>query len=279
MGDLEGFVAAAPTIPGPISGNGDQPPGSPFPTRFHDRVAIVGFAEGTRGLVPFDRDDTEFWGLNRLHTVVPDGRWHRYFQLHAYDEHHGEDDEHTRWLKAQQMPVYLRPDDTHLGFGEPFPVDAVLRRFSPYAGGRYFTNSISWLIGLAICMEFKHIAVYGVDMAADTVLNAEYSMQRPSCEYFLGVAEGLGIEVEIPAGSDLLKATHLYGVEDPAPLFRKNLARLQELAQMKQQAKNELAQAQNAAAQLTARVQTLDGAMGQCEYMHRNWQTPLGGDA
>ena len=46
--------------------------------------------------------------------------------------------------------------------------------------------------------------MYGVDMAQDTLLAAEYSEQRPSCEYFIGLAEGAGIRVDIPGGSDLL---------------------------------------------------------------------------
>ena len=35
----------------------------------------------------------------------------------------------------------------------------------------------------------------------DHLLAAEYSEQRPSCEYFLGIVEGIGIDLDIPNGS------------------------------------------------------------------------------
>lgn len=44
--------------------------------------------------------------------------------------------------------------------------------------------------------------------------NSEYGHQRPSCEFFLGWAAGLGIEIEIPDSADLLKAPYLYGLHD-----------------------------------------------------------------
>jgi len=55
--------------------------------------------------------------------------------------------------------------------------------------------------------------LYGVDMAQDSVLETEYSYQRPSCEYLLGIAVGRGIKVETAPGSDLLKADRLYGFD------------------------------------------------------------------
>jgi hypothetical protein len=42
----------------------------------------------------------------------------------------------------------------------------------------------------------------------------EYQSQRPSCEYFIGLARGKGIEVYVPPESDLLKCMYLYGFED-----------------------------------------------------------------
>ena len=41
--------------------------------------------------------------------------------------------------------------------------------------------------------------------------NSEYHHQRPSCEYFLGIAEGMGLKVFIPDEADLLKTRFLYG--------------------------------------------------------------------
>jgi hypothetical protein len=76
--------------------------------------------------------------------------------------------------------------------------------------GDYFTNSISYMLAMAIDEGYQVIHVYGVDMAQDT----EYGTQRPSCEFFLGVAVGRGIQIYVPKTSDLLKVRWMYGYED-----------------------------------------------------------------
>ena len=50
------------------------------------------------------------------------------------------------------------------------------------------------MIALAIYEDFDIIHVYGVDMA----VCGEYEQQRPSCEFFCGIAKGKGIELYIP---------------------------------------------------------------------------------
>jgi hypothetical protein len=83
-----------------------------------------------------------------------------------------------------------------------YPLAAVLERFP--AG--YFTNTIAYMIGLAIALGAEEIGIYGVDMA----LGSEYGHQRPSCEYLIGLARGMGIRVHVPATCDLLKTPYLY---------------------------------------------------------------------
>jgi hypothetical protein len=66
------------------------------------------------------------------------------------------------------------------------------------------------MIALAIYLKFDDIGIYGVDMAADS----EYGTQRPSCEYFIGLARGRGINVYLPPETDLCKTFYLYGYQD-----------------------------------------------------------------
>jgi len=42
----------------------------------------------------------------------------------------------------------------------------------------------------------------------------EYAFQRPSCEYYIGIAQGRGINITIPDGSDLIKNRFIYGWQD-----------------------------------------------------------------
>lgn len=246
---------SAPTIPGP--------------PKYHDKLCIVGFADGHRADAPFTDETMEFWGINRLHAVMP-GRWHRWFNLHDLPKFHGQDLEHLTWLQTFGGPVYLRPDDMgkfQIPNQVAYPKEAVLEAFPR----RYFNNTISWLLALAIMMEYREIHLYGVDMAQDSLVDAEYSHQRPSCEYFLGVAEARGINIVLPPGSDLLKTAYLYGFEDQEIWTGKLLNRLQELGGRKEQMKQRLAQIDNERGQLIAGINQLDGAMQQCQYNLKNW--------
>jgi len=122
-----------------------------------------------------------------------------------------------------------------------FPKDLIIKKF-----GKYFTNSISWMIALAILEGFKTIYIYGVDMAQDD----EFAFQRPSCEYFIGWAKGAGINVVIPAKSDLLKAAWLYPYEDDSAFKLKCDTRRQELQQRIHQAANTEQQSRDTRMQL-----------------------------
>jgi len=93
---------------------------------------------------------------------------------------------------------------TSIKNSEIYPKEEIVRRF-----GNYFTNTISWMIALAIHKGYKTIGIFGVDMA----VSSEYHHQRPSCEYFIGLARGMGINVILPDEADLLKARFLYGFE------------------------------------------------------------------
>ena len=101
--------------------------------------------------------------------------------------------------------------------------------------------------------------------------HSAYANQRPSCEFFLGLASGLGITVHLPKGSDLLKASHLYGFEDADVWTEKLQARLNEVGGRKEQAKQQLAVLQNQVGQVTAAINQLDGAMQDNQYWIRNW--------
>ncbi len=234
-------------------------------------VAVVGFAEGHLGEAPFGNPAWELWGINRLHTnqTAAEHSWDRWFNIHDLEKFHGNDPEHLEFLKQFPGPVYLRAQDVgkfEIPNAVPFPADRLVKEF-----GGYFNNTISWLMALAISLEPKELGVFGVDMAQDDLLQAEYSRQRPSCEFFLGVASGRGITVQLPKGSDLLKATHLYGFEDPDVFTQKSLNRLQELGQRKEKVKADLAQADAQRGNMVAAINQLDGAMQDVQYFLHNW--------
>lgn len=271
-----------PLAPPPVaSGNGHQTANlaadnrAPIPQRIHDRVAIVGFADGHRHLAPFDEPGIELWGLNRLHQVLPDRRFDRWFEIHGLEEYYADDEQHRTFLRNFPGPVYLRPQDMGVARdwgitnATPYPVERILAAFPPY-----FNNTVSWLLALAIAMEYHELHVYGVDMAQDTLLQAEYSQQRPSCEFFLGLAAGRGMRIVKPPGSDLLISSHLYGFDDGGPYLAKKKSRLQEVGTRKEQIREQMNKHRGEADRLQAMINQLDGAMQEIQYDLRNLSTP-----
>jgi len=171
------------------------------------KVAIVGYTP-TRVYAPYDDERWEIWGLNDLYrwkNEVP--RWTRWFNMHQDRPSPGARTPYAKCLEEYakwDCPVYLLEKHPDIPNSVKYPLKEVIDEF-----GGYFTNSISYMIALAIYEGFDEIGVWGVDMATDT----EYDHQRPSCEYFLGIAVGRGIKVYVHPAADLLKARTLYGYE------------------------------------------------------------------
>ena len=116
------------------------------------------------------------------------------------------------------------------------------------------------MLALAIQEGFEKIGIYGVDMAQDS----EYGHQRPSCEYFVGIARGRGIQVEVAEKSDLLKAPYLYGAEEGGVFRQKLESRFQELNERKAETDGQIGQLQLQSANLA-------GAIEDTRYYLRAW--------
>lgn len=237
----------------------EHPGGIP---RTRKKVAIVGFAPSSMHDVRhfFDDPDFEIWGINQLYIAFPEivkhaTRWFQIHHRHSYDQA-VRDHTHHQWLAEQRgFPIYMQVKEPDIPMSIEFPKDLICQEF-----GRYFTNSISWEIALAIYEGFEAIHVYGVDMAQDD----EYAHQRPSCEYFIGFARGRGISVYIPDKSDLCKTLWLYPYEDDSPFHVKMNSRRGELRErINMLASNEQA--------LHDERLTLIGAIENMNYVQKCW--------
>lgn len=206
------------------------------------KIAICGRAPSTIMQAPFDDPEWEIWTLGNAAMPQPEGsgaqkgvinlpRWDRLFELHDVEEKQGHwPQAYLDWLKLDHgKPVIVGAQSEHIPHGTPYPWKDVFREF-----GRYFNNSISEMIALALLEGCTHLSLYGVDMAqSDPSLHAgnpEYQHQRPSCEYMLGVAAGRGVKVFVPNESDLLKCARIYAFqEDNGHNMRKHAVRHKEL--------------------------------------------------
>lgn len=198
------------------------------------KIAVVGKAPSSKGLAPCSDDTFEIWTLSDLVLDGTVSRFDKHFEMHpvSWYRRPGQSNSYIEWLESVEADktVYLLEDDSLIKAGVAYPRQEVLDHFKT----EYFTNTVSYMVALAIMQQPEEIHVYGVDMAqvANSELSDEYTGQRPSCEFFLGWAAGAGIDIYVPPEADLLKCRGLYGYHtDKGGMWKKCQARRQELDQ------------------------------------------------
>jgi hypothetical protein len=153
-------------------------------------------------------------------------------------------------LNLLECPILMQKQWPEIPHSVAYPINEIIAKY-----GGYFTNTISYMIAYAIYLGAKEIGIWGVDMAVDS----EYHHQRPSCEYFIGLAKGMGINVVIPAESDLCKVLFLYGFQEKEKIeWKKKLDLL---------AGNLEGQINNAQNQLTIHQKKMEQAIGARQAM------------
>lgn len=248
--------------------------GGPGPGEKPRKVAIVGYTHSNRE-APWDSDDWQIWGLNNLHLHVSDTRWDAWYDIHD-DATVAADEAHTKWLaEPHPFPIWMLEPRPEWPATRLFPAGELKARFGPY-----FTNSISWMVAHAITQvewaigDGAEIGIWGVDMATGRAGGGEYAFQRPSCEYAIGRAEGMGIKVTIPDTSDLLKCANVYG-EAPPAILAKMADRRTELAERLGAARRERDHALAHARSMDSIIDQIAGADETLEYFLGAWATPI----
>lgn len=229
------------------------------------KVAVLGFTDSWKQ-APFDDPSWEIWGLNELWMFIP--RWTRWFEIHerkVYEADKKRTVDHIYALRAMTCPVYMHQHWDDIPMSVPYPLKQLSEIFvNPGAGGLpYFTNSVSYMIALAIAEGFNEIGIFGVDMAHDS----EYSHQRPSCEYLIGFAQGRGIKVTIPPDCELLKTDFLYGYQQE-PMERWNTRMLARENDMNAK----LSQVDSEIARLSEMRGQYRGALQDTQHIRKNWK-------
>lgn len=193
-------------------------PNAPAPNARGRKVCIVGFAKTSRDLALYDSPEWEIWGVNDAWSFAH--RADRWFEIHStwiYEWELRRAKGHVDWLRSFGEAggiVYLIDERVDLPKAVRYPFETVVAALWPERATEgdhrtsrpYLTSSISYMQALAIAEGFTEIAIVGVDMAADS----EYEIQRPGCEYLIGLAKGRGIRVWLPETCGLLEGP-LYG--------------------------------------------------------------------
>lgn len=174
------------------------------------KVALLGTVPH-KMLAPFNDQEFEIWAIAHACLGEPLPRVDRIFEIHKWDEV-------VKWgsLEAFKMfpaaPKYLIEEHPEIPNNCRFPFEDIDAKFQIFDDRKEsnMTNSISWMIAMAIDEGFEEIHVYGVNMSHHT----EYGTQKPSCEYYLGLAKGMGKRIYVPLVSDLMKSNFLYGKDE-----------------------------------------------------------------
>lgn len=257
-------------------------------------IALIGYTT-SRSECPLGDPGWEVYGMNNLHTLIDADKCSRWYDLHTPQQiMERTDDEggpaHVAWLRSwTKYPIFIMDplegvaeidgnpvpslaERTGWPMARAFPTRAINERF-----GTYFTNTVSWQIAhiLAEAIEadgstpggdynLSRIALFGIDMA----VGSEYAEQRPSVEYFLGLARGMGVDIVLPGSSDLLKCAAQYGKDADASGYALKLqVRISELTQRKNELESQVAQLQHAHAATC-------GAIDSLRYASAVWMPP-----
>lgn len=193
-----------------------------------ETIILYGTNTFTRHLIPWDREDAQYWAWNEVGSLKDDrpGYWAKrvdlLLQMHAppiWRNHNnlnhgrqqldGKSNSHYDWLqRPHDIPVYMQARYEDVPSSVEYPLDEIVKTLLPniwrdYGKGkeqvRHFTSSAAYSLALALYFneigtyKVKQIEIYGVEMTSDT----EYVRQRDGVTFWLGIAIGKGINVVI----------------------------------------------------------------------------------
>ena len=173
-------------------------------TPWHDPTWELWAHASCRHLCPRDPD--------LLFDLHPPELW-RDSKKKTWDPHY------LTWITANRVPIMMQQVYPDVPASLKYPFETMITEFPR----GYMANHVTYMIALALMEGVTHIALFGCDYNT----NSEYGPQRGSTEYWLGVAEGRGVQVALPPGCDLLDKPHLLygyeshpnGVRDPSYSF------------------------------------------------------------
>jgi len=163
-----------------------------------DNIFILGRGQSLARCPTKKPEKTEYWGCNNIYKVR---EVDRLFIMHnIYDIQFNQDKDLIKDVNKKDLPVYTLGKYEELKNNIAYPMEEIIKKF----GISYFLNSISYILPLTIMQKPKNIILFGVDMSFGAKI--EYMKKEKAClEFWIGVAIGRGINVQITQESTLLK--------------------------------------------------------------------------
>lgn len=170
------------------------------------KIALIGTAQ-THVFAPWHDPSWEIWAHASSWRLCR--RVDRFFDLHSRKVWSAKKywhPDYQAWLKKLPVPIYMQERYADVPQSVRYPRERVLSEYR-----RYLTSQAAWMMALALTEGVTHLGFFGIHYSSDE----EHRSQRPGCEYWMGVAEGKGVQLVIPSGCPLLtgKGYQLYGYE------------------------------------------------------------------
>jgi len=107
-------------------------------------------------------------------------------------------------INKMNIPLIAPFRYAEIPLSEAFPLEECVKVF----GLPYFTNTISFMIAYALLKGATEIDLYGINQAS----SSEYFYEKAGVEYWLGIANGLGVKITINGDkSELLMNKSRFG--------------------------------------------------------------------
>jgi len=166
----------------------------------------------------------ELWGVTRCNVLYwreSLADWTRWFDVHPVEVsayHLGikaKRPEAWAWYKRQTTgkPIYLLEPHPEVPDSVGFPRQIVQEALH----STRFTVSVDWMFALALYEGFERIVLNGIG----TRFECDYQFTHQGILYWIGRAEGAGVEVVIEGPSCYHEPTKVYGWECGAPVWDK----------------------------------------------------------
>ncbi len=182
------------------------------------KIAIVGAGIAESELLSKSAD-YKLWSVNNLFRQFPNVLFDKWFELHQFQYNKGnflrrgrgsfgrnpDINSYLRDLNDLNIPVMMYKPLKRIKKGQQFPFKELMRRFQ----SSYFGCSFAWMVAYAIDLGASEIAFFGVALNGN-----EYYYQRPSTEYYIGIAKGMGIKITIDSSSKLLQESYIYAYKE-----------------------------------------------------------------
>ena len=178
-------------------------------------VALVGSDWTTAPWTPWG--EVEVWGLNALHGSP----WFKtedvstWFEIHpkfSFTKEHKHN--HWEWLQQEHpFPIYMHMVYDDVPSSKKYPLQEIQKELVNVERGEttiksIFSSTFNYQLALALYKGYERIEIYGISMTGEE----DYAYQREAMAYWIGKADGMGVEVWLPESCSLL-VQPMYGRE------------------------------------------------------------------